>query len=135
MSTIDHIFTLTCLIDQAKAQKWQIYCCFVNFRKAFDTVPRERLFRRLQALDIPSNMIWGIYRLYEQVSRRVRCLGSLSDTFASTICVKQGCPLSPALFGFYIDEVVDYITRGRGLGIELAGTTIHVMLHVDNIVL
>eukprot|EP00250_Pteridium_aquilinum_P005233 c15361_g1_i1 orf=69-221(+) len=50
-------------------------------------------------------MIWGIYALYEQVLGRVRCPGGLSDTIASTIGVKQGCPLSPTLFGLYIDEV------------------------------
>ena len=29
-STIDHIFTLCCLIDHAKARKRRLYCCFVD---------------------------------------------------------------------------------------------------------
>ena len=91
-STIDHIFTLRCLIDQTKARKKKLYCCFVDFRKAFDTVPRERLFDRLKSLEIPNDMIWAIYALYEQVCGRVRCPGGLSDCFTSTIGVKQGCP-------------------------------------------
>ena len=110
-STIDHIFTLRCLIDQTRVRKRRLYCCFVDFRKAFDTVPRERLFQRLQSLGIPVDMSWGIYALYEQVLGRVRCHGGLSEVIASTIGVKQGCPLSPTLFGLYIDEITDYITR------------------------
>ena len=40
-SIIAHIFTLRCLIDQTKARKKKLYCCFTDFHKAFDTVPRE----------------------------------------------------------------------------------------------
>ena len=87
-STIDHIFVLRCLIDGAKARKKRLYCCFVDFRKAFDTVPRERLFQCLQSLRIPAEMIWAIYALYERVTGRVRCPSGLSNTIASTIGVK-----------------------------------------------
>jgi hypothetical protein len=32
---------LRTLIEQSKAKKKPLYCCFVDFKKAFDTVPRE----------------------------------------------------------------------------------------------
>ena len=134
-STTDHIFTLRCLIDQARTQKKRLYCCFVDFRKAFDTIPRERLFQRLQSLKVPSEMMWGIYALYEQVFGRVRCPGGISDTIASTIGVKQGCPLSPTLFGLYIDEIADFLTRDGGGAVDLSGTPVHIMLYADDIVL
>lgn len=34
-STTDHIFTLRTLIEEAKHRKERVYCCFVDFRKAF----------------------------------------------------------------------------------------------------
>ncbi|MCO5584762.1 hypothetical protein L7F22_038694 [Adiantum nelumboides] len=108
-STTDHIFTLRCLIDQARVKKRRLHCCFVDFRKAFDTVPRERIFRRLAALGVGDEMMWAIFALYERVTGRVRCPGGLSDPLVSTIGVKQGCPLSPTLFGLYIDEIVSFI--------------------------
>ena len=80
-------------------------------------------------------MIWGIYALYEQVVARVRCPGGLSDAIASTVGVKQGCPLSPTLFGLYIDEVADYIVHGGGGGVDQAGTSVHIMLYADDIIL
>ena len=91
--------------------------------------------QRLQALRIPSEMIWGIYALYEQVVARVQCPGGLSEAIASTVGVKQGCPLSPTLFGLYIDEVADYIVHGGGGGVDLAGTSVHIMLYADDIIL
>ena len=134
-STIDHIFTLRCLIDLTRARKQRLYCCFVDFRKAFDTVPRDKLFARLQSLEVPDEMTWAIYALYERVSGRVRCPGGLSDNFDSTIGVKQGCPLSPTLFGIYIDEITEFIAQQGGSGVELGDTQIHIMLYADDIVL
>ncbi|MCO5575025.1 hypothetical protein L7F22_028822 [Adiantum nelumboides] len=134
-STIDHIFTLRCLIDQARVRKKRLYCCFVEFCKAFDTVPRERLFRRLLSLGLEEDLIWGIYALYEQVCGRVQCPGGTTETLFSTIGVKQGCPLSPTLFGLYIDEIVDFIQHRGGDGLEMGGTTVHIHLYADDIVL
>jgi hypothetical protein len=42
--TIDHIFTLWAIIEEARHRSSKVYCCFVDFRKAFDFVPREALF-------------------------------------------------------------------------------------------
>ena len=62
-------------------------------------------------------MIWGVIALYERVVGRVCCPGGLSEEVASTIGVKQGCPLSPTLFGLYVDEISDFIDRDGGRGV------------------
>jgi hypothetical protein len=41
--TIDQLFILQTLIEQSKAKKQPLYCCFVDSRKVFDIVPREVL--------------------------------------------------------------------------------------------
>ena len=107
----------------------------MDFRKAFDTVPRERLMRRLQDMGVPIEMTWGIMALYRSVRGQVRTPEGLSDVAHSTIGVKQGCPLSPTLFGMYVDEVSDYIERGGDRGAQLAGTWIPLLLYADDIVL
>lgn len=45
--TMDHIFTLRAIIEEAKHRSSKIYCCFVDFHKAFDTVPRHLLIEKL----------------------------------------------------------------------------------------
>jgi hypothetical protein len=41
--TIGQLFILRTLIEQRKAKKKPLYCCFVDFKKAFDIVPCEVL--------------------------------------------------------------------------------------------
>ena len=65
----------------------------------------------------------------------VRTLEGMSDIVHSTIGVKQGCPLSPTLFGMYVYEVSDYIDREGDRGAQLAGTWIPLLLYVDDIAL
>jgi hypothetical protein len=42
--TINHIFTLRDIIEEARHRSSKVYCCYVDFQKAFDYVPREALF-------------------------------------------------------------------------------------------
>ena len=65
----------------------------------------------------------------------MRTLEGLSDLIQSTIGVKQGFPLSPTLFGIYVDEISDYIDRTGNIGAQLAGTWIPLLLYADDIVL
>ena len=86
-------------------------------------------------MGVPTKLIWGIIALYRSVSGHVCTPEGLSDVVHSTIGVKQGCPLSPTLFGTYVDEVSDYIGADGDRGAHLSGTWIPLLLYADDIVL
>ena len=44
-STTDHIFTLTSIIEILKHQKKKLFCCYIDFTKAFDSVWRYGLWQ------------------------------------------------------------------------------------------
>ena len=119
MFIMDHVFTLRAIIEEARHRSQKVYCCFVDFRKAFDSIPRLALFQQLQEIGISDMLQTAILRLYEKVTSRLRTPEGFSDPIQSTIGVKQGCPLSPTLFGIYIDELEaflhDFSLPGDGL--------------------
>ena len=135
--TIDHIFTLRAVIEEARHRSSKVNCCFVDFRKAFDSVPREDLFQRLRDIGISMTLLTAIMRLYKSVLGRLREVGGLFEFIRSTIGVKQGCPLSPTLFGIYIDELEPFLQEHTQVtdGCLLHQVLISILLFADDIVL
>ena len=61
----------------------------MDFLIAFDIVPCAQLMQRLEDLSVPIDMQWGIYALYESVSKKVWSFKGLSEAVVSTIGVKD----------------------------------------------
>ena len=51
-STTDHLVTLRFIAVECRNNKFDLFCCFVDFRKAFDIVPRNNPWNRLEELKI-----------------------------------------------------------------------------------
>ena len=47
-STTDHLVMLRIIADKFHNNKFDLFCCFVDFRKDLDTVPRNNLWNRLE---------------------------------------------------------------------------------------
>jgi len=50
--TTDNLYILRTLIEQSTHKRKKVYCCFVDFRKAFNTVPRDLLWQELAEMGI-----------------------------------------------------------------------------------
>ncbi len=102
--TTDNLFILRTLTEQARFQKKKLYTCFVDFKKTFNTVPRDLLWQVMEGLGISGRILECLRSMYSQDQA---CLHhpeeGLTPTFLCHIGVKQGCPLSPLLFSLFID--------------------------------
>jgi hypothetical protein len=87
-----------------------VYCCFVDFHKAFDTMLRDLLWQVLAKMGIVGRFMQCLQSMYSQDSVRVmHPTEGLSAQFSCGIGVKQGCPLSPLLFGLYLDGLEKHL--------------------------
>lgn len=137
-STIDHVFVLRHLIDRTRFSSGaaRLYACYVDFQKAFDRVLRGLLMERLAALGIHGEMIQALGNIYWHVSLHTRVQHELGTPFLSTTGVKQGDPLSPLLFGLFIDEFEEWLeSRLPDAGVECGGKLIRMLLYADDMVL
>jgi hypothetical protein len=117
----DILFVLRTLLEKSKSQRTKLYCCFVDFFKAFDTIPRARLWRVLEGLGIHGDMFHAVQSINETVQARVKTPGGYTDTFDSEMGVLQGCVLSPLLFGLFLDPLENLLLASdsqapKGLG-------------------
>ena len=102
--TIDNCFILRALVERARAKGAKLYICAVDLEKAFDCVDRQLLWDALKRSGIGGCMLSALQALYADVPVCIKTEEGLSSTFQSTIGVKQGCPLSPLLFGIFLDD-------------------------------
>ena len=104
--TSDQIFTLRTLIEKYCYQnKQKIYACFVDFRKAFDSVWHEGLFHRIFQYGIRGNVYELIKSLYSKSSCSVKIGKCVTSKFSYRRGVRQGCILSPLLFNLFVNEL------------------------------
>ncbi len=104
-STVDHIFTLYCLIDMFKSKKKRLYCAFVDYSKAFDSVDRYSLWQKVLSIGIDGKVLRVIQNMYKNAKSCVQNNSQLSDFFECNIGVRQGENLSPLLFSIFLNDL------------------------------
>ena len=95
MSTVDNIFVLHGVITHMINQGNKLYCCFIDFSKAFDYVERNTLWATLIKLGIRGKMLTVLKSIYSHVKSSVRFNNNLSNEFSCFLGVRQGELLSP----------------------------------------
>ena len=72
--TSDHIFSLKTLINKYvhNTPKGKIYACFVDFKKAYDSVWQEGLFRKLECLNINGSFLDLLKDMYSKNSCAIK---------------------------------------------------------------
>ena len=56
-STSDNIYVLKNIIDLFRFKKKKLFCCFVDYKKAFDSIWREALWYKLTKLGIQGKIL------------------------------------------------------------------------------
>ena len=104
-STSDHVFVLKHLIDLFKSKNKKLFCCFVDYSKAFDSIWREALWHKLVSNGIQGKILNVIKSMYVQIKSCVFLNGEKSDFFISARGVRQGENLSPLLFSLFVNDI------------------------------
>ena len=135
--TSDHLLTLKAIVKKyVTLGKKKIFACFVDFKKAFDSVWHQGLFFKLENLGIKGNILNLIKDIYRKTKCAVKVDGKITDFFDFTKGVSQGCPLSPLLFNIYVNDIFDLVDKNTPVSPELkAGNPINVLMYADDLVM
>ena len=95
------IFVLRRLVERSVEKQRDVYICFIDYNKAFDTVKHESLVEFLQSLDADKSETRLLTNLYWKQTAAVRCGDDISEwldikqgvrqcCFSSLVCIVHG---------------------------------------------
>ena len=98
-------------------------------------VHRKNIWNRLQEIKVPLELRVATIRMYENIIAKFKNTKGWSKEINSNIRVKQGCPLSPTLFGIYIHNLKDFLEKKGCVNPTLTSIVINLVIYEDDIVL
>ena len=107
-STIDHIYCIRQILEKKWEYNEEVHQLFIDFKKAYDSVRREVLYKILIEFGNPKKLARLIKMSLTETYSRVRVGKNVSDRFPIRNGLRQGDALSPLLLNF----ALEYAIRG-----------------------
>ena len=102
-STTSHILALRRIVEKLSNYNKEAVIIFIDFRKAFDSINRDKMFQILEAYGVPLAVVNAIKIMYHNTSAIVITPEGETDPFSINTGVLQGDPLAPFLFIVCLD--------------------------------
>ena len=138
-STMDQIFVFQSLVSKYLSKKGgRFYSVFVDFSKAFDSVPHLHMFYSLIQEGLHGKLICVLREMYSKLSSCIQSSdGNISELFTCVTGTRQGCMLSPFLFIFYLNELIKQaeVNECKGIYVNESHPNVSMLLYADDLVL
>ena len=121
------------LVERSVEKQRDVYTCFIDYSKAFDTVKHESLVELLQSLDVDKSETRLLTNLYWKQTAAVRCGDNISEWLDIKQGVRQGCVASPHLFALYTEMIMRELDDMDGF--RIGGTAVNNLRYADDMVI
>jgi hypothetical protein len=130
--TREAIASLKLLTQRAIAVNRKLYVAFIDYEKAFDRVRHHKMLEVLKAIGVDKEDLRLIQALYWNQKANLQIGKAGSEDFCSIEKgVRQSCPLSPALFNAYSEQISNS-PKFSGAGFKVGGQWINSISYDDD---
>jgi len=130
-STVDHIHTLSQILEKANEYNIPLSVGFIDYEKAFDSIEHFAIFEALRNMGISETYIKIIEDMYTDATAVINIDEMTSTPFNIKRGVRQGDPISPKLFTAALQEIFKKADL-NGLGINIDGEELNDLRFADD---
>ena len=112
-----------------------MFCCFIDFKQAFDSIWRDGLWLELNTFNINGKCLRVIQSLYSNIKSKVEANNESSAFFPSLSGVRQGKNLSPILFAFYLNDLHCFLRSRSVNGITVNENSDELLVYLRLLIL
>ena len=131
--TRNAMFVLRRMSERAIEKQKDIYACFIDYSKVFDTVRPEPRIDLLKAIDVDSHDVQLLANIYWKQKAAVRHNGEISEWMSIKQGVRQGCVVSHHFFAMYTKMIMISL-EDKG-DFRIGGRVINNLRYVDDTVI
>ena len=135
LSAVDAIFSLRSLITKFTQSRKKLYCFFIDYKKAFDSIIRSNLWIKIKHYGIHGKLLSIIQSMYSDIKTCVKSSGSISQFFENFVGLLQGEVLSPMLFALYVNDLENVFLNEGNMPIELNTLSLFNIMYADDMVI
>ena len=103
--TRDQIANIHWITDKAREFQKNIYLCFIDYTKAFDSVDLDKRWKILKEIGLSDHLTSLLRNLDGGQEGTVRTRYGTTNWFQIGKGVRQGCIVSPCLFNLYAEYI------------------------------
>ena len=112
-STVAQVLALRRVIEESLKHNLTAVLVFIDFKKAFDSLNHETMFKILSAYGVPTRMLSAIKLCYQNLTAKVISPDGDTDIFKIHAGVMQGDTLAPFLFVTVLDFALRRAINGK----------------------
>ena len=136
-SCSDNLFVLqTAIHEQIRTSGNSLFCTFVDFKQAFDSVNHNVLWQKLARFGLSSKLLRILSQFYSQAKVRVHHGGNTTPAINIANGVLQGDCLSPLLFSLLVADFETFLDEGGVDGVGIGPSwELKYLFYADDLVL
>ncbi|KAF2359529.1 Reverse transcriptase domain [Trinorchestia longiramus] len=129
----DNLFDVSEIIERKRKENKKVYLAFLNIENTYDRVDCRGLQDVLRKIGFSVKIVNIVKSLHEDICAVYRLGDLVTGQMRSVRGVRQGCTLSPLLFGLYTEELAVCL-RMNGFELKVGEEKLSCLLYADDIV-